>query len=48
MFKEKAGVGLGGAPLMEMSLLIRIRPRSGQPEIATELTPGTALSASAV
>ena len=47
-FRKKAGVGLGGAPLMEMSLLILMRPRSGQPEMATESTPGAARSASAV
>src|SRR5580704_15458528 len=46
--RKKAGVGLGGAPLMEMSLLILMRPRRGQPEMATELTPGAARSASAV
>ena len=33
---------------MEMSLLILMRPRRGQPEMATESTPGTARSASAV
>ena len=47
-FRKKAGVGLGGAPLMEMSLLMAMRPRSGQREMATESTPGTARSASAV
>ena len=47
-FRKKAGVGPGGAPLTEMSLLISMRPRSGQPEIATESTPGTARSTSAV
>jgi hypothetical protein len=48
MLKNQAGVGLGGAPLMEISLLILMRPRRGQPEMATESTPGTARSASAV
>jgi hypothetical protein len=47
-FRKKAGVGLGGAPLMEMSLLILMRPRWGQPEMATESTPGAARSASVV
>ena len=47
-FRKKAGVGLGGAPLMEMSLFMRMRPRMGQPEMATESTPGVARSASAV
>ena len=46
--RKKAGVGLGGAPLMEMSVLILMRPSSGHPEMATESTPGTARSASAV
>src|SRR5580698_3071849 len=47
-FRKKAGVELGGAPLTEMSLLIFMRPRSGQPEMATASTPGTARRASAV
>src|SRR5215472_1060273 len=47
-FRNQAGVGLGGAPLMEMSLFMRMRPRRGQREMATELTPGAARSASAV
>jgi hypothetical protein len=48
MFRKKAGIGLGGAPLMEMSLFMRMRPRRGQPEMATESTPGAARRASAV
>src|SRR5579863_7124102 len=48
MFWKKAEVGLGGALLTEISLLIWMRPRSGHPEMATESTPGTARSASAV
>jgi hypothetical protein len=47
-FRNQALVGLGGAPLMEMSLLMAIRPRRGQREMATEWTPGAARSAWAV
>ena len=46
--RNHAGVGLGGAPLMEISLFMRMRPRRGQLATATESMPGMARSASAV
>jgi hypothetical protein len=46
--RNQPGVGLGGSPLMEMSLFMRMRPRRGQREMETESTPGAARSVSAV